>query len=109
LEIFLSNHAVYRAQQWNLSYDEVIFVALHGHREYNAGCIFCQLREKDIPQHLPGNHPYRRLAGNVSVLLCSDCHSQVITLYRNKKAFLTDRKKAKHHTQLRSYTCSCCS
>ncbi len=94
MDIILSDHAVERSEEWNLSYDDILFVVQHAKRLHNAGVIFCQLHDKDIPNALSPNHRNRQLAGT-TVLLCSHCGQSVITVYRNEKAFRGDRQKSK--------------
>ncbi len=105
LDITFSEHAIVRSEQRNLSYDEILFVVQYANRIHRAGGLFCQLRNKDMPDNIPGNHPYRRLVGT-TVLLCPYCAQQVITAYRNKKAFLRDRQKSKTCSK-RNQRCSC--
>lgn len=106
MDIVLSRHAQLRAQQWNVSWEEVLFIVEHAHRVHNAGVIFCQLLRRSMPIDLPGNDAYWRLVGT-TVLLCSSCRSGVVTLYRAPKAFHEDRKKSKYclHTAAQ---CPCC-
>ena len=89
-----SNHSLWRCAQRNFTDDEVQFIIVHGNKLHNAGVIFCQLREKDFPYDLPGNHPYRRLIGATVVL--SNSGTAIKTLYKNPRAFKRDKKKAKY-------------
>jgi len=86
MDIVLSRHAQLRAQQWNVSHDEVMFIVENAHRVHNAGVIFCQLQRRSLPRDLRGNDQVWRLVGT-TVLLCSRCRSGVVTLYRAPKAF----------------------
>lgn len=94
-DIMLSDHAAQRSLEWNVSFDEIAFVVEHADRLHRAGVIFCQMRKKNMPEHISGNHPYWKLVGT-SVLLCRKCRQGVMTVYREEKAFLEDRKKAKY-------------
>lgn len=99
MNVHLSAHAAQRAAQRNLARDEIDFLLQYGHLVHNTGVLFCQLRGRDIPDDLPANHPYRRLEGSTAVL-CR-CGAFVVTLYREQKAFRTDRHKPAYNR--RSY------
>lgn len=105
MEIMLSDHAVARSYEWNLSYDDIQFVVHHAKRLHRAGVIFCQLHDKDIPDTLAPSHRSWRLAGT-TVLLCSHCGQCVITVYRNQRAFHEDRQKSKKCLK-RKQQCTC--
>jgi hypothetical protein len=105
LDIILSDHAVERSEQCNLSYKDIEFVVQYGTRLYNAGAVFCQLHDKDIPTTLAPNHRSWQLVGT-TVLLCSHCGQSVITVYRNEKAFRGDRHKSKKCLKLK-HRCRC--
>lgn len=95
MEFQLSDHAARRAAQRNLSPDEIDFLLQHGKHLHNTGVIFCQLRAKDVPNDLPGNHRYRRLVGS-TLVLCR-CGYFVVTLYREAKAFHGDSCKTRYN------------
>jgi hypothetical protein len=94
MEFKLSDHAARRAAQRNLSHEEIDFLLEHGHFMHNTGVIFCQLRQKDVPDDLPGNHRFRRLVGSTAVL-CK-CGYYVVTLYREQRAFRGDSLKTRY-------------
>lgn len=106
MEIVLSEHAVQRSVQRNLSLQEILFVIEYGQLLRNAGASFRQLREKDWPDYLGGNHPYRRLIGT-TVVLCK-CGLFVVTLYREAEAFRKDRRKARYNAAEQFVACPWC-
>jgi len=90
----LSKHAKERADQRNLSEEEIAFIVENGRKRHRSGVIFYQMLRKNMPDELPGNHPFRRLDGTTIVV--SPCGTNVVTLYRNPKAFKRDSSKQKH-------------
>jgi hypothetical protein len=103
---FLSSHASLRSTQRNLSDDDITFIMQHGSRTHRTGVIFCQLRHKDMPPDLPGNHRSRRLVGT-TLVLCK-CGQFVITAYRDERAFQRDMRKRKYYNGSAEYgTCPC--
>ena len=106
LNFLLSNHATQRSAQRNLSDDDIAFILQQGRRVHRTGVIFCQLRDKDIPDDTPGNHRHRQLVGTTVVL--SKCGHYIITVYRNPKAFHRDSRKNKYIDPLVECTgCPC--
>jgi hypothetical protein len=107
MEAFLlSNHAQRRSAQRNLSRTDIDFVIKNGERLHRTGVIFCQLRHKDLPNQIPGNHRFRQLIGT-TVVLCR-CGRFVVTLYRQEKAFQRDSRKRKYDMRLAYPTCPHC-
>ncbi len=106
MEIILSEHATQRSAQRNVSLNEILFVVQHGKLVRNAGVNFRQLRAKDWPDNLLGNHPYRRLIGT-TVVLCK-CGRFVVTLYRENDAFRKDQRKHKYVSTTQAVTCPQC-
>jgi len=107
VEFELSDHAARRAAQRNVSPDEIAFLLKHGRFLHNTGVIFCQLRRKDVPDDLPGNHRYRRLVGS-TLVLCR-CGHFVVTLYREAKAFHHDNCKTRYNQKPETYiSCPYC-
>ena len=95
MTVTMTDHADMRSAQRNVSDEEICFIAEHGYRVRRTGGIFCQLRLKDVPADLPGNHPFRRLVGT-TILLFSD-GEQVKTVYRGgDRSFKKDRSKSKY-------------
>jgi hypothetical protein len=72
----------------------------------SAGVSFRQMREKDWPDDIPVNHPYRRLIGT-TIVLCK-CGLFVVTLYRQEEAFRKDRRKAKYNSADHWVACPWC-
>jgi hypothetical protein len=95
MEFRLSDHAATRAAQRNLSALEIDFLLENGRLTHNTGVIFGQLRAKDVPDDLPGNHPFRRLVGT-TVVLCR-CGYTVVTVYREARAFHGDLCKTRYN------------
>ena len=102
MEFQLSDHAARRAAQRNVAPDEIDFLLQHGNHLHNTGVIFCQLRAKDVPNDLPGNHRYRRLIGS-TLVLCR-CGHFVVTLYREEKAFHNDSCKTRYNQRPMPFT-----
>jgi hypothetical protein len=100
LEPRLSKHARQRALQYNLSPDDIAFVYQHGRTLRNAGVLFIQMLRRCMPKDLRANDPRRRL-DDVTLLITPD-GELVVTIYRNEKAFLQDRKKSRHRRPHRS-------
>ncbi|MCB9452608.1 MAG: DUF4258 domain-containing protein [Anaerolineaceae bacterium] len=94
MDIRFSDHAKQRCAQRNLSHDEIQFIIAYGRLERRAGIEFYQLRQKDLPPDLPANDPRHRLVG--STVLLSKNMAQVVTAYRNGRAFRRDRQKSKY-------------
>lgn len=93
IKFALTDHANLRSAQRNMSDDEIEFILKHGNRLRRTGVIFCQLRKVDLPTSLSGNHRMRRLVGSTVVL--SKCATQVLTMYRDDRAFNRDSRKTK--------------
>lgn len=105
--IVLSDHARQRSAQRNLSPEDIQFVVRHGERVHRTGVIFCQLREKDVPDKTPGNHRWWQLVGT-TVVLCK-CGQFVVTLYREKRAFQRDCRKTKYSQKQGYLSCNYCA
>jgi hypothetical protein len=106
LDIVLSEHAIQRSAQRNVSFEEIAFIIEHGRLMRNAGVSFRQLREKDWPDNLPTNHCYRRLIGT-TIVLCK-CGLFVVTLYREAEAFRKDRRKTRYNAAAHWVACPRC-
>src|SRR5215813_7977751 len=106
MNVILSEHALQRSAQRNVSLDEIAFIIEHGKLMRNAGVSFRQLREKDWPDTLPRNHYYRRLIGT-TIVLCK-CGSFVVTLYREEEAFRRDQRKARYNSADHWVACPQC-
>ena len=106
VDIILSDHAAQRSAQRNVSIEEILFIIQHGKLMRNAGVSFRQLRDKDWPDELCGNHPYRRLIGT-TVVLCK-CGLFVVTLYREQDAFRKDQRKHRYNLTHQMVVCPSC-
>ena len=93
----LSQHAVLRMAQRNISLDDLEYVLEHGERVHKTGVAFFILRKRDIPRADRKRSEIMRLEGTV-VLISSmeDGKPEIITTYRNKGAIRTLRRKAKY-------------
>ncbi len=93
-KLTFSDHARIRMVQRKLSETDVEYIVNHGARYYNAGCLFCFLGKKNIP-----DKEKERLEGSV-VLLDSDTETVVITVYRNRSEAAKEiRSKPKHRSK----------
>ena len=93
IDFEMSQHAMLRAAQRNVSPHEIAFIIKHGKNIHNAGALECQMWHKRMPKDLPHNDPLWRLVGT-TVMLSKDRRT-VITLYRDGDAFKRDRRKKK--------------
>ena len=91
----LTDHAITRASQRNMSLEDIELVIAYGDRSYRAGVIFCFLARKCLPEELRHDDQITRLIGTTVVLCSKDTHV-VITLYRNERANKRDRAKSKY-------------
>ncbi|NKQ34679.1 MAG: DUF4258 domain-containing protein [Chloroflexi bacterium] len=95
----LTNHAVWRMAQRNVSEADICFVLEHGHKMYRAGAIFFFLRRCDFPK---GTHrQYGRLEGT-TVVISRETH-QILTVYRNRKNGLRHIKQKPRRRHRRRY------
>jgi len=93
-KLTFSEHALIRMAQRKLSETDVEYIVQHGTRYYNAGCLFCFLGKKDIP-----DKKQERLEGSV-VLLDSETETVIITVYRNRtEAAKEIRSKEKYRSK----------
>ena len=102
----MSSHALQRSAQRNISEHDIAFILTYGKRIRNTGVIFCQLRHKDLPDDLPGNHRYRQIVGT-TIVLCR-CGHYVVTIYREERAFHRDMRKAKYCLKEHYVGCPTC-
>lgn len=105
-DVSLSGHALHRSAQRNISHEDIEFIIQNGDRLHRTGVIFCQLRHRNIPDDMPGNHRGWQLVGT-TVVLCK-CGLYVVTIYREEKAFHRDSRKAKYNHSPENTTCPCC-
>jgi len=93
----LTQHAVLRMAQRNISLGDLEYVLDHGERVYKTGVTIYVLRKRDIPQNDHKKSEITRLEGTVVLTgFSQDGNLEIITLYRNKSAFRTLRCKAKY-------------
>ena len=93
----LSQHAILRMAQRNISLGDLAYVLEHGERVHKTGVAIYILRKRDIPQSDRKSSEVTRLEGTVVLTSFSeDGNLKIITLYRNRFAFRTIRSKAKY-------------
>ena len=94
-KISYSGHALRRMAQRNFSFDEVNYIIRHGRRIRRTGIIFCFLGGKDIPDEDRKRDEYTRLEGSTVLMHVNHGTISVITVYQNKSALKTIRRKIK--------------
>lgn len=87
-EIELSNHAVTRMAQRNLSTEDVEYVIQFGFRVRSGGALHYFLRHNDIPAG--DRKRAQRLEG--TTVLMDRSGQNIITVYRNRRGLKVDRK-----------------
>ena len=93
----LSQHAVLRMAQRNISLDDLAYVLEHGERVHQTGVTIYILRKRDILQNDRKKSEITRLEGTIVLTgFFPDGNLEVITMYRNKDGFRTLRCKAKY-------------
>ena len=96
----LTQHAVLRMAQRNISLRDLEYVLEHGERVYKTGVTIYVLRKRDILQKDRKNSDIMRLEGTVVLTgFSQDGHLEIITMYRNKCASRTFRYKQKYDTR----------
>jgi hypothetical protein len=101
----LSQHAILRMAQRNISLGDLEYVLEHGERVHKTGVAIYILRKRDIPQSDRRMAEITRLEGTVVLTSFSENGNlQIITMYRNKSAFRTIRCKAKYDNKKRYRT-----
>ena len=71
------------------------YVCQHGRRIYCGGVLHIFLGKKDIPAADRRNPGIRKLEGT-TLIIDSFTHAEVITVYRNKQALKSIRRKSKY-------------
>ncbi|MBX3053589.1 MAG: DUF4258 domain-containing protein [Caldilineaceae bacterium] len=94
----LSNHAVTRMAQRNLSTEDVEYVLQFGCRVRSGGVLHCFLRYNDIPK--TDRKRVRRLEG--TTVLLDRCGQNIITVYRNRRGLKGIRQKVKWEIRSRT-------
>lgn len=90
-EVELSNHALTRMAQRNLSTEDVEYVLQFGYRVRSGGALHYFLRHADIPQ---GDRKRTQRLEGTTVLM--DRNGQfIITVYRNRRGLKVLRQKVK--------------
>jgi hypothetical protein len=102
-QIDYSGHALRRMAQRNFSCDQVSYIIRHGRRIRRTGIIFCFLGGKDIPAEDRRCDKYTRLEGSTVLMHVSHGVISVITVYQNKSALKTIRRKIKNKRVNRVY------
>jgi len=93
----LTQHAVLRMAQRNISIRDLEYVLEHGERVYKTGVTIYALRKRDILQNDRRNSDITRLEGTVVLTgFSQDGRLEIITMYRNKCAFQMFRYKEKY-------------
>ena len=93
----LTQHAVLRMAQRNISLRDLEYVLEHGKRAYKTGVTIYVLRKRDILQNDRRNSEITRLEGTIVLTgFSQEGHLEIITMYRNKSAFQTFRYKEKY-------------
>ena len=90
----ISEHARKRCAQRNLGAEKLDTVLSYAQEIHRTGVIFYFLGKQNIPKEMRRNDCYSKLEG--AVLLTSN-DGELITAYRNRNAFHSIRRKAKHN------------
>ncbi|MEK6531077.1 MAG: DUF4258 domain-containing protein [Deltaproteobacteria bacterium] len=88
-----SKHALQRASQRNITWDNVNFIMRFGREIHNGGALFVFLGKHDIPYEYQRDDRFAKLEG--STLLISDDGKCLITTYKNKNGLKQIKKKQK--------------
>jgi len=94
----LSNHAVTRMAQRNLSAEDVEYVLRFGCRVRSGGALHCFLRHDDIPK--ADRKRAQRLEG--TTVLMDRSGQSIITVYRNRQGLKEIRRKVKWESEQRT-------
>lgn len=101
----LSQHAILRMAQRNISLGDLEYVLEHGERVHKTGVAIYILRKRDIPQNDRKRSEVTRLEGTVVLAdFSADGDVEIITMYRNKSAFRTIRCKVKYDARRKYQT-----
>jgi hypothetical protein len=93
----LTQHAVLRMAQRNISLGDLEYVLEHGERVYKTGITLYILRKRDILQDDRKKSEIARLEGTVVLTGFSrNGNLELITMYRTKSASRTFRYKPKY-------------
>jgi hypothetical protein len=98
----LSQHAILRMAQRNISLCDLEYVLEHGERVHRTGAAIYILRKRDIPRSDRKKSEVTRLEGTVVLTSFSkEGNLEIITLYRNKSAFRMIQCKVKYDARKR--------
>ena len=101
----LSQHAILRMAQRNLSIDDLKYVIEHGKRMNTTGITAYILRKRDIPHADRNQAAITRLEGTAVLTgITPNGEIEIITTYRNRSAFKVFRCKAKYDFRKRYRT-----
>ena len=93
----LTQHAVLRMAQRNISLADLEYVLEHGERVHKTGVTIYVLRKRDILPKDRKKSEITRLEGTVVLTgFTPEGNLEIITLYRNKTAFRALRCKQKY-------------
>ena len=96
----LTQHAILRMAQRNISLDDLEYVLEHGERVHKTGVTIYILRKRDILQNDRKKSEITRLEGTIVLTgFSQDGNLKIITLYRNKSSFGMLRYKAKYDSR----------
>ena len=90
----ISQHADCLMAQRNLRPEDVSYILLHARDIHRTGVIICFLAHRDIPREDLADASKARLEGSVVIL---DKEGNIITAYRNRRAYKHIRRKAKYY------------
>ena len=97
LNLKLSQHAVLRMAQRNISVDDLLYILERGERVHKTGITIYILRKRDILKNDLKKSEITRLEGTVVLTgFSQDGKLEVITMYRNRDGFRAVRYKAKY-------------
>lgn len=95
----LTNHAVQRMAQRNVSEKDICFVLEHGKKMHWAGAIFFFLRRCDFPK---GTHKRHGRLEGTTVVISRDTY-QILTVYRNRQSGLRRIKQKPNRSRYSSH------
>lgn len=95
----ISDHAVLRLAQRNLSSGDVEYVLTHGRRIWAGNALFVVLGRRDIPRDDLRDDRRRRLEGTVLVLDTGTGRC-LTTAYRNRRFAVRDIKRKRKRSML---------
>jgi|GEM_PF-932494 len=110
LHTTLSLHAQQRLVKWNLNHSEIDVLVKHASAGHHAAAYIYQFGNDDfenLPEQVASIRDYKRLVGT-TIVACKHCKVYIITVYRNPKAFKSDKKKRKYDIHKKAHYCPCC-